>query len=114
MSLPLGLVKCGRYGALINVSPNRLVPDAGCDLRLAKQRKRLRIQRRVAAHPENRPMRLPGIEAAKVPAPSTTTAATAATATEPTTTKASAAKAPSAAHQVPPAPGSSCPGFAAR
>ena len=38
-------------------------------LRLTVQTERLRVQRRVAPHPEDGPVRLAGIESAKIPAP---------------------------------------------
>ena len=53
----------------MNVSPKRLVPDGRLHLGLAEQREWLRIQSRVAAHPEDGSMRLAGIEAAEVAAP---------------------------------------------
>src|SRR5450631_3357382 len=59
-------------------------------LRLAAQRKRLSVQRRVAAHPEDCSVGLPGIEAAEVATAPTTTATTSTAEAATTTTKSSA------------------------
>jgi hypothetical protein len=67
--LAAGLGECGMYGALMKVMPKRLVPEAGCSCGWPRKLKGLRVQRRVAADPEDRAMRLAGIEAAEVAAP---------------------------------------------
>src|ERR1035438_9699373 len=70
---------------------------SGCRLllRLAAQRKRLSVQSRVAAHPEDGSMRLARIEAAEVAAP-TAAAATAPSAAEATTSTTKSSAAPEA------------------
>src|ERR1019366_5342137 len=69
--------------------------------RLAAQRKRLSVQSRIAAHPEDGSMRLARIEAAEVAAPTAAATASAAEATA-STTKSSAAAQSSATSQATP------------
>ena len=103
VSLPLGLVSPGMYGALIKVRSEAI--GAGCRLllRLTAQAERLRIQGGVAAGPEDGAVRLAGIEAAKIAAPSAakSSAATAAeTASAETARTAKASRPPN--HRPPP------------
>ena len=78
----------------MKVIPKRFVPVRRLLLRLAAQRKRLCVKRRVAADPEDSSVRLAGVEAAKVTAPATAKSASSA---ESATTRASKATEVSAA-----------------
>ena len=86
VSLPLGLVRCGIYGALMNESVKRLDPLAGCYCWLAEQSERLRIEVGIGAVPRDGAVRLRGIEAAEVSSAATTAAAAASAEAAATTT----------------------------
>ena len=83
VSLPLGFVSPGMYGALINVSPNRFVPEAGCSCDCPRRLNGSAFSAELLPIQKIAPCGWPGLKPRKFPRPPAATPATATKASAP-------------------------------